>query len=76
MSSDALLIRTSARSASSQIQLQSGAPSERSSARSRQQKKVVLQDDEFMAAAIGDLEWLKHAVKKKSVGKIELDKNV
>lgn len=76
MSSDVLLVRTSARSASSQVPLVSGAISERSSAHSRKQKKVVLQDDEFMAAAIGDLEWLKHALKKKSIGRIEFDKNV
>lgn len=76
MSSDGLLVRTSARSNSSHVQLQSGTGSEHSSAHSRKQKKVVLQDDEFMAAAIGDLEWLKHALKKKSTGKIDFDKNV
>ena len=52
-------------------------PSQSPSARVRRKGKVSLQDDEFMAAAVGDLEWLKQALKKKApTAPIEYDKNV
>lgn len=46
------------------------------SARLRRKGKIALQDDEFMATAIGDLEWLKQALKKKSPYQLDYDKNV
>ena len=33
-------------------------------------------DDEFMAAAIGDVEWLKHTFKGKKATRMNYDKNV
>ena len=38
------------------------------------EKKVS--DDEFMAAAIGDVEWLKHTFKGKKGALMNFDKNV